>query len=224
MNYEVKKLETTDARETMMVAGVEFADNVSLLHSFLQYGAESSQNETAASLLENISLDKICDFSVKEWIGVGLSEETAVAIASIVELTKRSMKVKGECGPRVMSSEELAKRLCATYGNEKQEHFVALYLDKQNHIIEERVLFIGSVDRAILDPKVVVHHAVKNLAISVIVCHNHPSGSVIPSPNDDKSTETIRDCLKIFEINFLDHIIVSKTREYYSYREQTDML
>ena len=70
-------------------------------------------------------------------------------------------------------------------GHEKQEHLLALYLNTQNQIIHQQVIFIGTVNRSIAEPREILHYAIKHMATSLILVHNHPSGIIHPSKNDD---------------------------------------
>ena len=71
-------------------------------------------------------------------------------------------------------------------------------------------------------PREIFHYAVKNLACYVLVAHNHPSGSVYPSSNDINVTEALEDAAKLFEMEVLDHVIVTKDN-YYSFRDNGRM-
>ena len=71
-------------------------------------------------------------------------------------------------------------------------------------------------------PREIFHYAVKNLARYVLVAHNHPSGSVYPSSNDINVTEALEDAAKLFEMEILDHVIVTKDN-YYSFRDNGRM-
>ncbi|MFP9075767.1 JAB domain-containing protein, partial [Enterococcus faecalis] len=71
-------------------------------------------------------------------------------------------------------------------------HLVAIYLDTQNRIIEQRTIFIGSVRRSIAEPREILYYACKNMATSVIIVHNHPSGSPEPSENDLQFTQKMK--------------------------------
>lgn len=122
-----------------------------------------------------------------------------------------------------MSSERLAKKMMMELGDKKQEHLVAIYLDTQNRIIEQKTIFIGTVRRSIAEPREILYYACKNMATSVIIVHNHPSGSPAPSENDLNFTEKIKRSCDTIGIVCLDHIIVGKN-DYYSFREETDVL
>lgn len=92
-----------------------------------------------------------------------------------------------------------------------------------SRIIEQRTIFIGSVRRSIAEPREILYYACKNMATSVIIIHNHPSGSPAPSENDLRFTEKMKRSCDDIGIVCLDHIIVGKY-QYYSFREETDVL
>ena len=100
---------------------------------------------------------------------------------------------------------------------------MAIYLDTQNRIIEQRTIFIGSVRRSIAEPREILYYACKNMATSVIIVHNHPSGSPEPSENDLRFTQKIKRSCEDIGIICLDHIVIGKY-QYYSFREETDVL
>ncbi|HGL8492468.1 TPA: DNA repair protein RadC, partial [Streptococcus pneumoniae] len=104
-----------------------------------------------------------------------------------------------------------------------QEHLVALYLNTQNQIIHQQTIFIGSVTRSIAEPREILHYAIKHMATSLILVHNHPSGAVAPSQNDDHVTKLVKEACELMGIVLLDHLIVSHSN-YFSYREKTDLI
>lgn len=154
---------------------------------------------------------------------LGLSKQMAYSVASLIELLcVRSKDIPEKTDP-IMSSQQMAKRLMASYGELNQEHLVAIYLDTQNRIIAEKVIFIGSVRRSVAEPREILHYGVKYMATSLVVTHNHPSGGAYPSRNDVAFTDKLRRSCKDLGIEFLDHIIVCKS-EYYSFREEMELV
>lgn len=91
-----------------------------------------------------------------------------------------------------------------------QEHFVAVYLDSSNNIIETRVITIGTVNQSLVHPREVFSPAIEKRVTSLIVAHNHPSGILEPSNEDIKVTERLKEAGKNLGIELLDHIIISK--------------
>ena len=104
-------------------------------------------------------------------------------------------------------------------GIEIQEHFIALYLNQANKIIGYYHHSMGTINATMVDTEIVAAVALKTLAKSVIISHNHPSGNLQPSEADRQLTRRIKDSLKLFDVSLLDHIIVTKNG-YYSFAER----
>ena len=169
------------------------------------------------------SIKELLTVTSKELESLKFSEKQIEKILSFVELYNRIEKDKKKTKEKVYGSEGLSKKLISEIGQEKQEHLVALYLDTQNKIIEQKTIFIGSVNKSIAEPREILHYAIKNMATSLIVSHNHPSGSIEPSREDNKFTETLRGASDLLGVTLLDHLIVTDSK-YYSYREENNIL
>ena len=118
----------------------------------------------------------------------------------------------------ILSSQKLAKKMQQELGDKKQEHLVALYLNTQNQIIHQQTI-LSALRHVACWTKEILHYALKHLATSVILVHNHPSGAVSPSRNDDHVTKPSQGACELMGIVFLDHLIVSHS-DYFSYRER----
>ena len=180
---------------------------------------ETKAHDLAREITEDKTLfSRIDTVSVPEFIELGLEEQEAVALVSMAEVLKRSLVKKSE-RESVFSSERLGKKLIAQIGHKEQEHLMAIYINNQNQIVDERVISIGTKNRSLASPSDILRYAVRCNASSIIVAHNHPSGSVAPSGNDRDFTRTIMECCKLFEIVLLDHVVVGRDT-YYSFREK----
>lgn len=180
---------------------------------------ETKANDLAREITEDKTfLSRIDTVSVPEFIELGLEEQEAVALVSMAEVLKRSLVKKSE-RESVFGSERLGKKLIAQIGHKEQEHLMAIYLNNQNQIVDERVISIGTKNRSLASPSDILRYAVRCNASAIIVAHNHPSGSVAPSGNDREFTRTIMECCKLFEIVLLDHVVVGRDT-YYSFREK----
>ena len=122
---------------------------------------------------------------------------------------------------QIMSSQQVARRMMLDIGDKPQEHLVAIYLDTQNRIIQQKTVFIGGVRRSIAEPREILHYACHLMATSLIVVHNHPSGEAYPSRNDIDFTQKIKRSCDDLGICLLDHLIVGKST-YYSFREERE--
>ncbi|WP_205401416.1 RadC family protein [Streptococcus lutetiensis] len=213
-------------RERLRDLGAEQLSNQELLSILLRTGTKTRPVlEVANDILKHI--DTLADFqhlSLQELQKIkGIGYVKSIEIKAMIELAKRISKAEYVQKERIMSSERLARKMMLELSDQKQEHLVAIYLDTQNQIIEQRTIFIGSVRRSIAEPREILYYACKNMATSVIIVHNHPSGSPAPSENDLRFTEKMKRACDDIGIVCLDHIIVGKY-QYYSFREETDVL
>lgn len=213
-------------RERLRDLGAEQLSNQELLSILLRTGTKTRPVlEVANDILKHI--DSLADFqhlSLQELQKIkGIGNVKSIEIKAMLELSKRISKAEYVQKERIMSSERLARKMMLELSDQKQEHLVAIYLDTQNRIIEQRTIFIGSVRRSIAEPREILYYACKNMATSVIIVHNHPSGSPEPSENDLRFTEKIKRSCEDIGLICLDHIIVGKY-QYYSFREETDVL
>ncbi|CBZ48157.1 RadC family protein [Streptococcus gallolyticus] len=213
-------------RERLRDLGAEHLSNQELLSILLRTGTKTTPVlEVANQILKN--LDSLADFqhlSLQELQKInGIGYVKSIEIKAMIELAKRISKAEYVQKERIMSSERLARKMMLELSDQKQEHLVAIYLDTQNRIIEQRTIFIGSVRRSIAEPREILYYACKNMATSVIIVHNHPSGSPEPSENDLQFTQKMKRACEDIGIICLDHIVIGKY-QYYSFREETDVL
>lgn len=97
---------------------------------------------------------------------------------------------------------------------EEQENLVVMTLDSSNHVINSHVVTKGLINQTPFHPREVLRHAIRDNAVSVVLAHNHPSGSTEPSPEDISITRVLAAACKIMQIGFLDHVIISKSGYY----------
>ena len=93
-----------------------------------------------------------------------------------------------------------------------RETLVAVFLDGKYQLIASEILFMGSIDSACVYNRVVMMSALSHHASSIIVAHNHPSGSRVPSQDDIDMTRRLARCLNIVDIELVDHVIVAAGR------------
>lgn len=213
-------------RERLVAEGVEKLSNQELLAILLRTGTRSATVfELAQRILDNLtSLTELKKMTLAELQSLtGIGRVKAIELQAMMELGRRIHQKEMLETDRIASSRTLAQKMQVELGDKKQEHLVALYLNSQNQIIHQQTIFIGSATRSIAEPREILHYAVKHMATSLILVHNHPSGAVIPSRNDDNVTKNVKEACKIMGFVFLDHLIVSHS-DYFSYREKTDLL
>ena len=213
-------------RERLAKEGVEALSNQELLAILLRTGTrQASVFEIAQKVLNNLSsltdLKKMTLQELQSLSGIGRVKD--IELQAMIELGHRIHKHETLEMESILISQKLAKKMQQELGHKKQEHLVALYLNTQNQIIHQQTIFIGSATRSIAEPREILHYAIKHMATSLILVHNHPSGAVAPSRNDDHVTKLVKDACDLMGIVLLDHLIVSHS-SYFSYREKTDLI
>ena len=93
------------------------------------------------------------------------------------------------------------------------EEVKMILLNRDNRVLGIANISMGGITGSIIDTRVILQYAIKSNATSVILAHNHPSGSTKPSEADKHITRKIRDALKVCDISLLDHLIITKERE-----------
>ena len=213
-------------RERLAQEGVEALSNQELLAILLRTGTrQASVFEIAQKVLSNLSsLTDLKKMTLQELQSLsGIGRVKAIELQAMIELGHRIHKHETLEMESILSSQKLAKKMQQELGHKKQEHLVALYLNTQNQIIHQQTIFIGSATRSIAEPREILHYAIKHMATSLILVHNHPSGAVAPSRNDDHVTKLVKKACDLMGIVLLDHLIVSHSN-YFSYREKTDLI
>ena len=213
-------------RERLTQEGVEALSNQELLAILLRTGTrQASVFEIAQKVLNNLSsLTDLKRMTLQELQSLsGIGRVKAIELQAMIELGHRIHKHETLEMESILSSKKLAKKMQQELGDKKQEHLVALYLNTQNQIIHQQTIFIGSATRSIAEPREILHYAIKHMATSLILVHNHPSGAVAPSRNDDQVTKLVKEACELMGIVLLDHLIVSQS-SYFSYREKTDLI
>ena len=213
-------------RERLAKEGVEALSSQELLAILLRTGTrQASVFEIAQKVLNNLSsLTDLKKMTLQELQSLsGIGRVKAIELQAMIELGHRIHKHETLEMESILSSQKLAKKMQQELGHKKQEHLVALYLNTQNQIIHQQTIFIGSATRSIAEPREILHYAIKHMATSLILVHNHPSGAVAPSRNDDHVTKLVKEACDLVGIVLLDHLIVSHS-SYFSYREKTDLI
>ncbi|MCC6816184.1 MAG: JAB domain-containing protein [Saprospiraceae bacterium] len=124
--------------------------------------------------------------------------------------------------PFIKSSESAEKILRDNWSNDMEllEEFNALLLNKANYVKGFYRVSRGGVCGTVVDPKIIFVTALKVLASSIIIAHNHPSGCLKPSNPDIELTKKLKQAGQFLDIQVIDHIILSPVRGYFSFSDE----
>ncbi len=164
------------------------------------------------------TLNGVLDADRKDLQGIkGISEHSALFLRFLKDISILYME-KGIHNRDLLSSPQVVyDYLKTSLKGEVDEEFKMLFLDSRNQLIAVETFKIGTVNRSVVYPRKVVERALYNHAVGVIIAHNHPAGTLQPSPEDQDITRAIREALKTVDIVLLDHIIIG-SNDYYSFK------
>ncbi|MDR2499456.1 MAG: DNA repair protein RadC [Treponema sp.] len=166
------------------------------------------EEELLNKLEQEPAIPSVKDLSVI----AGLGESKAFAIVAMLEFGRRKW---GVAGTRIKNPQDIFNTI-RHYADRRQERFICLSLNGAHEILAVRVVTIGLVNRTIIHPREVFADPLLDRASAVCVAHNHPSGQVQPSQEDDEITKRLKSAADILGIQLVDHIIFSNS-QYYSY-------
>jgi DNA repair protein RadC len=211
-------------RERLLALGARALTNAELL-ALLIHSGTPSQNavELMSSVLEKCdgSLIRLGEMSYKELTEFkGIGQAKAVTILAACEFGRRRLDADN-VERKVLDSSKIIfyDVLRSELVNKPEEHCWVVLLDQGLHLISKECIGKGGITAVSADIRVVLRLALQKNAVNIVLAHNHPSGSLKPSREDDRTTRNLADACKIMNIRLLDHIIVGGNR-YYSYAEE----
>jgi DNA repair protein RadC len=191
-------------REKLMRYGVKRLTNTELIAIILRSGSAGKSVLVLADEVNSIVHKATSIETLSNIKGMGTAK--SVEIVASIELGKRMYSNESI---EVMNAESIWKEM-RQYRSSKKEHFVAFYLNSRSKLIHSEVISIGTINESIVHPREVFEPALSHSATSIIVAHNHPSGSIEPSTADLVVTDRLKKAGKILGITLLDHLIVTQ--------------
>ena len=202
-------------REKLKTRGVASLSDNELLAILLNTGIQGKNvRELAGDLL--CLLDNNKDIpSVREISRLpGLGQSKACAVAAMLEFGRRRY---GSFSARIKQPSDIFA-LVRHYANRKQEHFISLSLNGAHEVLAVRIVTIGLLNKTIVHPREVFADVIQDRAAAFCVAHNHPSGRLECSPEDEEITSCLLSAAHILGLYFVDHVIFSETA-WWSFRE-----
>ena len=210
-------------REKVMANGVQYLSDAELLAILLGSG---TKNITAVELARQIlkgagnSLQLLGRKGIGELVRIkGVGPAKAITILAALELGRRRAGMQHTDKIPVKSSETVYKLFHPLMGDLEHEEFWLLMLNRANRVLGRFKVSQGGLSGTVIDTRIILKKALDNLASSIIVCHNHPSGNKQPSDADLKITEKLKKAAEMLEIKLLDHVIIAD-KSYFSFADE----
>lgn len=215
-------------REKMLLKGVSVLSDAELLAILIGSG---NKNETAVELAQRIlhsvnnNLNSLGKLSIKELINKfkGIGEAKAITIVSALELGKRRNYTDEEKQIHIGSSHDAYTLFAPLLNDLKYEEAWVLLMNRANKPLKKVQVSKGGISGTVVDIRLIIKEALDNFATGIILVHNHPSGNVAPSHEDNALTKKLKDASFVMDICLHDHIIIGNN-EYFSYKDNQSIL
>ena len=189
-------------REKLLLKGAENLSDSELLAILIHHG---TKEKTAVDLGKEIlklgkdNLNELGKLTVKQLMKVkGIGEAKAIAIAAALELGKRRQASSSLEKAVITNSTEIANYLRIALKDYRHEVFAVIFLNRANKINHFEIISHGGITGTVADPRIILKKALEEDAVSIILSHNHPSGSLKPSRADEALTAKIKEAAKSF--------------------------
>jgi DNA repair protein RadC len=199
-----------DIRNKLSIRGFESLSDAELLALLLEDRALAEELISECGSLANIA--KLPASRLR--MVAGLGAKRTERIQSAIEIGNRISSASRAVEESISSSEDVVRIMRPKLQDKKHEECWAIFLTNSNRIIESRCMSQGGVQATVVDHRLIVKRALELLSTRIIIVHNHPSGSATPSGADFDITKKIKEATSLFDIQLLDHIIISATESY----------
>ena len=210
-------------REKLMLKGKSVLSDAELIAILIGSG---SRNESAVDLSKKIlasvdnNLNALGKVSISQLMNFkGIGEAKAISIIAALELGRRRRAEEVVELKKVTSSKVIFEIMQPIIGELPHEAFWIIYLNNSNKVISKSQLSKGGITGTLVDIRIVFKTALEMGATALILCHNHPSGTLIPSDADRQITRKLKLAGDSLEIKVLDHLIVTET-SYFSFADE----
>lgn len=210
-------------REKMMRLGTEALSHAELLAILIGSG---STKESAVDLMKRVlndcgnNLNTLGKMTIQDLMRYnGIGEAKAITILAACELGKRRQMETPEERPDCGSATRIYNLMHPVMQDLDVEEFWILLMNQNFKLIKKQRISHGGITEVAVDIRIIMREAVLANATVLAVCHNHPSGSLHPSKQDDSLTTNIKRACETMRLHFLDHIIITDGA-YYSYQEE----
>jgi DNA repair protein RadC len=223
-SFSIKNWSQDDQpREKLRDKGKDVLSDAELVAILIGSG---SRDESAVDLCKRIlasadhNLNALGKLSIKQLMEFkGIGEAKAVTITAALELGRRRRVEDGLQLSKIESSQSVYEVMQPILGELPHEEFWILYLNNSNKIIHKNQLSKGGITGTLVDVRLVLKKALEVGATALILCHNHPSGTLRPSQADKDITKKLKTAAQSLDIKVLDHLIITE-KAYFSFADE----
>ena len=197
-------------REKISQKGVEALLDQELIEAIIGRGTRNKDVRALAREIASLVAEKPQHIRYNDLLEIeGIGPTKAAQIMACFEIGRRYFRQPGAI--RTIQKPEDVMQFVVGLRDRRQEHFVTITLNGTGEVIATRTVTIGILNHSLVHPREVFADAITDRAASIICVHNHPSGSLDPSPQDIAITRQLQEAGTVVGIQLIDHIIVTKT-------------
>lgn len=209
-------------REKFALKGASSLSDAELIAILLRTGSsQGSALDLSKSILAlcGNSLNRLSKLSLEQLVGhKGIGQAKAITLLAAFELGNRIRAEKVKKEMHIRGTQDVVDIMQDKIANLKHEEFWVLYLNQSLRMLKASQIGKGGLSSTLVDVRILLQEAILQNATSIILCHNHPSGSLQPSKADIQLTRQICEAAHILNIEVMDHIIIHQGR-YFSFAE-----
>lgn len=201
--------------------GIETLSDVELLSIIVHTSKYDKSSEMARLLLTvvNADLNALAKLDINSLMSIkGMGPVKSSRLLACFELNKRRSLQTAVRRSQIRNSKDLYDLLKPRMADLNHEECWAIYMTSQHRIIDCVQMTKGGTDQTTVDIKLILKMALGNFATSIVIAHNHPSGSLQPSSSDDNLTKKAKIACASMDMQLTDHIIITQ-ESYYSYAD-----
>lgn len=213
-------------REKLLLKGRSALSDAELIAILIGSGTvKLSAVDVAKGIMSSVNnnINDLAKQSIKDLMkNKGIGEAKAIAIVAALELGRRRKDIAHEKRRKISGSADVYAEMKPYLLDLPHEEFWIILMNRANDVIRPLQISVGGVSGTVADTKMIFKFAIENLASSLILVHNHPSGQLIPSKEDRDLTRNIVEAGRILDIPVLDHMIFTD-HGFYSFVDEGDM-
>ncbi|NDK56991.1 RadC family protein [Pontibacter fetidus] len=210
-------------REKLLLKGKAALSDAELIAILIGSGTPKLTAVDVAKLIltaVNNDLNELARLSVKDLMKhKGIGEAKAITIVSALELGRRRKETAAAAKTQITCSTDIYNYIKPQLLDLPHEEFWIILLNRANIVMKKESISAGGVAGTVADPKIIFKKALEQLASSVILVHNHPSGNTKPSAADISLTKKMKEAGQFLDLPILDHIVFTNN-DYYSFADE----
>lgn len=207
MQHGIQSLTTAELIAIILGSGMVGKSVITLARDIMH---DHSNNLFTVS---QMSIDEMC----RRYKGIGPAK--AIGLKAAFELGTRAIEDAANLPAQITGGNDVYSIMRQKLQSINYEEFWVLHLSRSNRVIARECISRGGTAATVVDTKLILKSALNKLSSAIILVHNHPSGNLRPSPQDDQLTRHIKDGAQLLDMRVLDHIIITQAG-YYSYADE----